>query len=98
MRKLHTLTVVLDDVMPRFSLTTIILVLAIAASVSFLFATAPTPASVVEAEKGVPVTVAPLVQQSVPRHIEAYGTIEPARSVQLASEVGGRVTYVHPDL
>ena len=42
----------------------------------------------------VPITVAPVVQRSVPHEIEATGTVEPVQSAAVTAQAGGIVTRV----
>ena len=64
----------------------------------FLIATRPQPAKVEREDLGELVRVEEIQSQHQEITITANGTVVPAQQIMLAAEVGGRVTWISPEL
>ncbi|MCC6698171.1 MAG: efflux RND transporter periplasmic adaptor subunit [Candidatus Hydrogenedentes bacterium] len=69
-----------------------------AAAVAVLFASAPQVKRTSEVKPAPLVAVVQAVRGSFPRLVQAYGSVMPAREVEIHPEVSGRVIEVHPSL
>ena len=69
-----------------------------AGAVAVLFASAPQVKRTAEERVPPVVEVVPVERGAVPRTVEAYGTVMPAREVEIYPEVSGRVVEIHPSL
>ncbi len=71
---------------------------ACAGAVVMLFATAPQVERTAEERLAPVVEAIPVDRGAVPRTVEAFGTVLPAREVEIYPEVSGRVTEIHEAL
>jgi len=80
------------------SLLALAVVLALGLPLWRWIARPPLPAAAPPADTGpVPVRVERFEARELVHELELYGQLEPARSLQLSLEVGGRVSAVHPE-
>jgi RND family efflux transporter MFP subunit len=69
-----------------------------AGAVLFLFASAPRVERTTEIRVLPIVDAIPVVRGPIQRDVEAYGTVMPAREIEIVPEVSGRIVEIHPSM